>query len=169
MAKGFEQLDLWFCSGTRMVNWCPHLQTALSDIEVDLLHVPKPRTIKLPSKNGEARSADIGWIDTFCYPVVDAKGSLTFLEVSTTRLETMMGDTALAVHPQDERYKHLIGCVAVHPFRGKEIDLSKYSTKKLKEILYNRHDDSEVYTMPVVADEELVDPSVGTGELVSTR
>ncbi|MFN3514146.1 MAG: valine--tRNA ligase [Phenylobacterium sp.] len=71
----------------RLVNWDPHFQTAISDIEV------------------EQREVD-GHYWHFAYPLEDGSGEIV---VATTRPETMLGDTAVAVHPDDERYKHLIG------------------------------------------------------------
>lgn len=81
--------------GKRMVNWCPVSQTALSDEEV----IMKPQQGKLYHMR---------------YELVDTPG--TFLEIATTRPETIMGDTAVAVHPDDERYQHLIGKTVWRPF-----------------------------------------------------
>lgn len=87
--------------GLRMINWCPRCQTSLSDLEVDnreeetiLYH------IKYPADNGSF-----------------------FITVATTRPETMLGDVAIAVHPEDERYKEWIGRMFVLPFTGREIPL----------------------------------------------
>ncbi len=74
--------------GKRMVNWCPVSLTALSDEEV----IPK---------------AQKGFLYHLRYEVVEMPG--TYLEIATTRPETIMGDTAVAVHPEDPRYKHLVG------------------------------------------------------------
>ncbi len=81
--------------GKRMVNWCPGSLTAISDEEV----IPKPQTGKLYHIR---------------YELADAPG--TFLTVATTRPETIPGDVALAVHPQDGRYAALIGKTAYRPF-----------------------------------------------------
>jgi valyl-tRNA synthetase len=81
--------------GKRMVNWCPVSQTGLSDEEV----------IMKPSKGSLYRMR---------YEVVESPG--TFLEISTTRPETIPGDAAVAVHPDDERYQHLIGKHVWRPF-----------------------------------------------------
>ena len=81
--------------GKRMVNWCPVSQTGLSDEEV----------IMKPSKGSLYRMR---------YEVAEIPG--TFLEISTTRPETIPGDAAVAVHPDDERYKHLIGKHVWRPF-----------------------------------------------------
>jgi len=85
--------------GKRMVNWCPVSQTALSDEEV----IMKPQQGKLYHMR---------------YEVAEEPG--TYLEIATTRPETLMGDTAVAVHPGDERYRHLIGKHCWRPFpRGR--------------------------------------------------
>jgi valyl-tRNA synthetase len=85
--------------GTYIVNWCPRCETAISDLEV----VHEERLGKL----WEIR-----------YPAVDGSGSLT---VATTRPETMLGDVAVAVHPDDERYTHLHGKMLRLPLTGREI------------------------------------------------
>jgi len=84
--------------GRYMVNWCPRCQTAISDLEV----VHNERTGQL-------------WY--IRYPLVGAEGHLI---VATTRPETMLGDTALAVHPDDDRYKHLIGKKVMLPLMNRE-------------------------------------------------
>src|SRR3954453_7270244 len=98
-----------------MVNWCPFCRTAISDVEVEY----RDRNDKLYQIH---------------YPVADSDRQLT---VATTRPETMLGDTALAVHPDDERYKDLIGREAILPIANRRI--------------------------PIVADPILVDMSFGTG------
>ncbi|MBK7860636.1 MAG: valine--tRNA ligase [Archangiaceae bacterium] len=85
----------------RLINWDPKLQTAVSDLEVE----------------NEERSGTLWHI---AYAV---KGSDEKLVVATTRPETMLGDTAVAVHPDDPRFKHLIGKKAVLPLLGREIDI----------------------------------------------
>ena len=88
--------------GKRMVNWCPVSQTALSDEEV----IMKPARGKLYVMR---------------YEVAEEPG--TFLEIATTRPETLMGDTAVAVHPDDPRYARFIGKHAVRPFPRTEIPI----------------------------------------------
>ncbi|MBC9783922.1 valine--tRNA ligase [Heliobacterium chlorum] len=100
--------------GNRIINWCPKCQTTISDIEVE------------HSEKG-------GHLWHIRYPVKDGDGEIV---VATTRPETMLGDTAVAIHPDDERYKSLIGKKVILPILNREI--------------------------PVVAD-EYVDPSFGTG------
>jgi valyl-tRNA synthetase len=91
--------------GKRMVNWCPATQTALSDEEVvmkehrdDFLYIFK---VEVVEKNGK--------------PVVDANGKSIFLNIATTRPETIPGDTAVAVNPNDKRFKPLKGLYVVRP------------------------------------------------------
>jgi valyl-tRNA synthetase len=85
----------------RLVNWDPHFQTAISDLEV------------------EQREVD-GAYWHFAYPLEDGSGEIV---VATTRPETMLGDTAVAVHPDDERYKHLIGRAVRLPIVGRPIPI----------------------------------------------
>ncbi len=85
--------------GRYMVNWCPRCQTAISDLEV--VHAERP-----------------GKLWHLRYPIV---GSDKFLVVATTRPETMLGDTAVAVHPEDERYQQLIGKRVMLPLVDREI------------------------------------------------
>ncbi|MBS1581437.1 MAG: valine--tRNA ligase, partial [Bacteroidetes bacterium] len=104
--------------GPRMIQWDPALQTALSDLEV---------------KHEERR----GKLWHLRYPLVDGPvGGVADIVVATTRPETMLGDTAVAVHPEDERYTALVGKLLQHPITGRQI--------------------------PVVAD-SFVDPEFGTG------
>ena len=100
--------------GTRLVNWDPHLRTAVSDLEV-------------------ISSEEHGWLWHIRYPIADSDQSIV---IATTRPETMLGDTAVAVHPEDKRYQSLI---------GQQIQLP----------LCNR-------TIPIIAD-DAVDPEFGTG------
>jgi valyl-tRNA synthetase len=105
--------------GKRIINWCPRDTTALSDSEV------------------EHEDVD-GELVTFRYDLSDGSGHV---DVATTRIETMLGDTGIAVHPGDDRYRALVGKTVRHPFtRG---------------------------DLPVVAD-EAVDPSFGTGAVKVT-
>jgi valyl-tRNA synthetase len=87
--------------GNYMVNWCPASQSAVSDLEV------------------ENKEID-GHLWHFRYPLTNGEGEL---EVATTRPETMLGDTAVAVNPNDERYKHLIGQTLTLPLVGREIPI----------------------------------------------
>ena len=105
--------------GERLINWCPRCMTALSDLEVDHEEVQ-------------------GSIWTLRYPIT---GSDEFIEVATTRPETMLGDTAVAVHPDDERYRHLVGRFVTLPILGRQL--------------------------PIVAD-AAVDPGFGTGAVKVT-
>ncbi len=87
--------------GQRMINWCPVAKSALSDEEVIYKDVP-------------------GKFYHFRYPLADGSG---YLVVATTRPETMFGDTAVAVHPEDERYRHLIGKMVKLPLTDREIPI----------------------------------------------
>jgi valyl-tRNA synthetase len=106
--------------GKRLVNWDTQLQTAVADDEI----------YHEPTKGGF-------W--TFRYPV---QGSSEFIRFSTTRPETMLGDSAVAVHPGDDRYQHLIGKTVIIPLVQRAI--------------------------PVIADGKLVDPTFGTGAVKVT-
>ena len=105
--------------GKRLINWCPRCKTALSDIEVE---------------HHEEKS-HLWYIK---YPI---DGQKDFVVVATTRPETMLGDTAVAVNPTDERYKHLIGKMLILPLVGRKI--------------------------PIIAD-DFVDPTFGTGAVKVT-
>jgi valyl-tRNA synthetase len=105
--------------GEGMINWCPKDQTALSDLEVD-------------------KEAQAGKLYYLQYPV---KGNARRVTVATTRPETMLGDTAVAVNPADERYRDLVGATLLLPLAGREIT--------------------------VVAD-DFVDPEFGTGAVKVT-
>jgi len=94
----------------RLVNWCPFLQTALSDLEVDYEDIAGKTVLKIPGFDGEV---EVGVLCEFRYMI---KGSSESLTVATTRLETMLGDVAVAVHPDDDRYKPFVGKELVHPF-----------------------------------------------------
>ena len=87
--------------GNYLVNWCPASQSAVSDLEV------------------ESKEVD-GHLWHFRYPLTDGSG---FVEVATTRPETMLGDTGVAVNPNDERYQHLIGKTLTLPIVGREIPI----------------------------------------------
>lgn len=85
--------------GNRIINWCPDCKTTLSDAEVE----------------HEDQEGNFWHIK---YPIKDSD---EFLEIATTRPETMLGDTGIAVHPEDERYTHLVGKTAILPLVGREL------------------------------------------------
>ncbi|MDY6847363.1 MAG: valine--tRNA ligase, partial [Chloroflexota bacterium] len=89
----------WIYRGPRMINWSPGLQTAVSDLEVE--HAQEP-----------------GKLYYFKYMIA---GSDDYIPVATTRPETILGDSAVAVHPEDKRFKKFIGVKAVVPMLGREI------------------------------------------------
>ena len=85
--------------GERIINWCPHCKTSISDAEVEF-------------------EEKAGHFWHLRYPFKDGSG---YLELATTRPETMLGDTAVAVHPDDERYQGIIGKTLILPLVGREI------------------------------------------------
>ena len=87
--------------GSRIINWCPVCKTSLSDAEVE-------------------HEEQDGFFWHIKYPIV---GTDRFLEIATTRPETMLGDTAIAVHPDDERYKDLVGKTCLLPLTDREIPI----------------------------------------------
>ncbi len=107
--------------GQRLINWDPMDQTALSDLEV------------------EHDEGVVGELWSFAYPLAEGDGEIV---VATTRPETMLGDTAIAVHPDDPRYQHLIGKNVRHPITGRQF--------------------------PIIGDAILVDPAFGTGAVKVT-
>ena len=84
----------------RMVNWCCALQTAISDVELEDFEIPQPTKISIPKHKG---TYEFGVLIDFAYKL--KKDPSKEIIVSTTRIETMLGDTAVAVHPDDDRYK----------------------------------------------------------------
>ncbi|XP_035683587.1 valine--tRNA ligase-like isoform X1 [Branchiostoma floridae] len=93
----------------RLVNWSCQLKSAISDIEVDKKEIPGRTLLAVP---GYEEKVEFGVLVEFAYPV---EGSDEEIVVATTRIETMLGDTAVAVHPEDDRYKHLHGKYVLHP------------------------------------------------------
>ena len=122
----------------KMVNWCCALQTAISDCELEDLELDKPTMLSIPQHSGKY---EFGVLIDFAYKFKNDPSKEII--VSTTRIETMLGDTAVAVHPEDERYKDLIGEELVHPF---------FPNRKMK----------------IIADPILVDKSFGTGAVKIT-
>jgi len=123
---------------TRLVNWCPALKTAISNIEVDDLEFTGTKKISVPGHDPK-KKYEFGCLVSFAYKVENSDEEII---IATTRPETMLGDTAIAVHPNDERYKHLHGKFVIHPFNGRRI--------------------------PIICDEVLVDPTFGTGAVKVT-
>ena len=123
--------------GVYLVNWCPRCTSAVSDLEV----IPEERAshlwhIRYPILNDTWDGPREEWTSGKW-----AAGATEFIEMATTRPETILGDTAVAVHPADSRWQHLIGKTAVLPVIGRHI--------------------------PIVAD-EVVDPEFGTGAVKVT-
>ncbi|XP_077987163.1 valine--tRNA ligase-like [Glandiceps talaboti] len=101
----------------RLVNWSCKLNSAISDIEVDKKELPGRTLLPVP---GYDKKIEFGVLVSFAYPVEDSDEEVV---VATTRVETMLGDTAVAVHPNDDRYKHLHGKRVVHPFRNETLPI----------------------------------------------
>jgi valyl-tRNA synthetase len=110
--------------GTYLVNWCPRCETAISDLEV--IHQEEETSL---------------WYVRYPLEPAEEGAPAEYITVATTRPETILGDTAVAVHPEDERYRHLVGRYAVLPVIGRRI--------------------------PIIAD-AAVDPSFGTGAVKVT-
>lgn len=148
--------------GARMINWCPRLQTAISDIEVEVKQIAPASKLQFAWR---ADPVEVGLLDHFAYPIIHDENQVNssshdgvsaeqhqhhkkeeeeqeVIVVATTRLETMLGDTAVAVHPEDDRYRSLIGKFVRHPLTGRRL--------------------------PIIADAILVDPKAGTGAVKIT-
>lgn len=98
----------------RLVNWCCKLTTTLSTLEVDQKQLNGRTLMSVPGYDPKER-IEFGVIISFAYEIADSTSNEKIV-VATTRIETMLGDTAVAVHPDDERYKHLHGKLVKHPF-----------------------------------------------------
>lgn len=98
---------------------------------MDYVDIPKREMRNVP---GYEKQVEFGVLTSFAYPL---EGGLGEIVVATTRVETMLGDTAIAIHPEDARYSCLHGKFAIHPFNGRKI--------------------------PIICDAILVDPKFGTG------
>ncbi|CAG0894558.1 unnamed protein product, partial [Cyprideis torosa] len=94
---------------TRLVNWSCTLKSAISDIEVNKEELSGRTFLAVP---GYKDKVEFGVLIEFAYPLEDGSGELV---VATTRVETMLGDSGIAVHPEDTRYSHLVGKHALHP------------------------------------------------------
>lgn len=127
----------------RLGNWSCALKSAISDIEVDYIDLEGRTFLEVKTHPGNPKDPsgryEFGVLTSFAYPV---EGSDEQITIATTRLETMLGDTAVAVHPEDPRYTHLHGKFVIHPFSGRKI--------------------------PIICDADLVDMSFGTGAVKIT-
>eukprot|EP00956_Cyclotella_meneghiniana_P010179 scaffold14046_cov76-Cyclotella_meneghiniana.AAC.8 len=127
----------------RLGNWSCALKSAISDIEVDYIDLEGRTFLEVKTHKGNPNDGkgryEFGVLTSFAYPVEDSEEKLI---VATTRLETMLGDTAVAIHPEDARYKHLHGKFVIHPFNGRRI--------------------------PIICDATLVDMTFGTGAVKIT-
>ncbi|KAG2182598.1 hypothetical protein INT44_005577 [Umbelopsis vinacea] len=122
----------------RLINWCVQLNTALSNLEVDNKELTGRTLLSVPGYGADEKF-EFGVLNEFAYEV---EGTGERIVVATTRIETMLGDTAIAVHPEDPRYKALHGKFVIHPFNGRRI--------------------------PIVLDDIAVDMSFGTGAVKMT-
>ena len=100
-------------------------------LKVEHIEIKKRTLLNVP---GYEKPVEFGVLTSFAYPL---EGELGEIVVATTRVETMLGDTAIAIHLDDPRYNHLHGKFAIHPFNGRKL--------------------------PIVCDVTLVDPKFGTG------
>lgn len=125
----------------RLVNWSCVLKTAISDDEVEYMEIKEKTMMKVPGHD-EIKLYEFGTLTKFAYKI---KGGAEGEEiiVATTRIETMLGDTAIAVNSKDQRYKHLVGKEVIHPFI------------KDRKII-------------IITDDELVDMEFGTGAVKIT-
>ena len=119
----------------RLVNWCTRLSTSLSKLELENKELDGRTLLAVP---GYDRKVEFGTLQHFFYEIEDSQERIS---CATTRIETMLGDTGIAVHPTDERYMHLIGKHAKHPYLDR--------------------------TLPIFAD-EYVDKSFGSGAVKIT-
>ncbi|KAL6526577.1 Valine--tRNA ligase, mitochondrial 1 [Orobanche gracilis] len=119
-----------------IVNWDCVLGTAICNSEVEYTDLKGRTLLKVP---GYDKPVEFGVLTSFAYPLDGVLGEIV---VATTRVETMFGDSAIAVHPDDKRYNHLHGRFAIHPFNGRKL--------------------------PIICDATLVDPAVGTGAVKIT-
>ena len=131
----FKKGDIY--RGEKMLHYCPTLQSVISDIEVEYIDI-EGRTLRKVPGHGD-KFYEFGCLTEFAYPVENSDEKII---VATTRLETMLGDTAVAVHPDDPRYKHLHGKYVIHPINGRRI--------------------------PIICDPILVDMNFGTGAVKIT-
>ncbi len=102
-----------------LVNWSCQLQSAISDIEVEHREISGPKKVQVPGYDAPVM---FGQIYEFAYKLSDSCDDAHIM-VSTTRPETLIGDTAIAVHPEDDRFAKYIGRTVHHPIRHEEIPI----------------------------------------------
>ena len=127
---------------SKLINWCTKLNTAISNLEVENKEINGRTLLNVP---GYDKPIEFGVLTSIAYSVVNEDNSgkpEEKLIISTTRPETIFGDTAIAIHPDDTRYKHLHGKFVMHPILDKKI--------------------------PIILDSEVVDMEFGTGAVKIT-
>lgn len=122
----------------KLVNWSSKLKTSISNLEVDTIDVKGKTLLKVPNYE---KPIKFGVLYYIAYEIIDSPTSEKIV-VATSRPETIFGDVAIAIHPDDERYKHLHGCFVKHPFLNKKL--------------------------PIVSDKLCVDIEFGTGAVKIT-
>jgi len=122
----------------RMVHWCCTLKTAISDVELEEIELDSPKMLSVPQHKDKY---EFGVMIDFAYKLKEDPSKE--IVVSTTRIETMLADVAVCVHPDDPRYQDLIGKDLIHPF---------FPERKI----------------PILADAILVDKDFGTGAVKIT-
>lgn len=138
-----EEGDIY--RSNRLVNWSCTLKSAISDIEVDKVELTGRTLMSIP---GYKDKVEFGVLVSFAYKICDSDEEIV---VATTRIETMLGDTAVAVHPQDKRYTHLHGKKIQHPFCKRTIPIivdefvdMEFGTGAVKITPAHDHNDYEV-------------------------
>ncbi|KAJ6589846.1 tRNA synthetases class I-domain-containing protein [Mycena vulgaris] len=122
----------------RLVNWCVQMNTTLSNLEVEEKVLTGRTLLNVPGYDLKEKF-EFGVMTSFAYPIEDSDETII---VATTRPETMLGDTAIAIHSKDPRYTHLHNKFAIHPFLGRRI--------------------------PIITDDIVVDMAFGTGAVKIT-
>ncbi|KAJ7714891.1 tRNA synthetases class I-domain-containing protein [Mycena maculata] len=122
----------------RLVNWCVKMNTTLSNLEVEDKVLTGRTLLSVPGYEPKEKF-EFGVITSFAYPIEDSDERII---VATTRPETMLGDTAIAIHSKDPRYAHFHGKFVIHPFNGRRI--------------------------PIIIDDIVVDMAFGTGAVKIT-
>ncbi|KAL1131113.1 hypothetical protein AAG570_012350 [Ranatra chinensis] len=151
-----------------LVNWSCNLRSAISDIEVDHLSISGPTQVNIP---GYDKPVTFGQLINFAYKLHDVEEEIV---VSTTRVETMLGDVAVAVHPNDLRYQAYVGKKLYNPLNGRYIPViqdesvdPKFGTGAVKITPAHNHTDFEIAkknnlpVIPIINEDGLLNSSCG--------